>query len=149
MKAKYKNIDEIKTLQKSRLYVDALSQGINPLTGEFIEDELLQNERIKGCFEYVADVLNKLIDLGGFSHINHKGKKIGKFILTRDESKRIIYSDEPIGINVIATRINNVIDLDKSDKITGNQLSNILYELGYYLRRMGQEKNISMISRQK
>ena len=129
MKDKYKNIDEIKLLKKSKFYMEALSQGINPFTGEYFDDSLLQNIKLQSCFDYISDVLADIIEMGGINSV--KRKKIGRFIITKEQSDKIAYSKEPIGINALAERINDVIDLNKSDKITGNKLANIMYELGY------------------
>lgn len=129
MKDKYKNIDEIKLLKKSKFYMEALSQGINPFTGEYFDDSLLQNIKLQSCFDYISDVLADIIEMGGINSV--KRKKIGRVVITKEQSDKIAYSKEPIGINAFAERINDVIDLNKSDKITGNKLANIMYELGY------------------
>ncbi len=138
MKDKYKNIDEIKLLKKSKLYLDALAQRIDPFTGEYSEDTLLQNTKLQNCFDYVSEVLSEVIKKGGIKNI--KRKKIGKLIITKEQSDKIVYSEEPIGINALAARINDVIDLNKSDKITGNKLANIIYELGYLSQVEGTKK---------
>ena len=81
MKDKYKNIDEIKLLKKSKLYMEALSQGINPFTGEYFEDSLLQNIKLQSCFDYISDVLADIIEMGGINNI--KSRSIGRFIITK------------------------------------------------------------------
>ena len=129
MKDIYKNIDEMKLLRKSKLYIDALAQGINPFTGEYTNDSILSEEKLKNCFDYVSYVLGEVIEKGGLKNVRRK--KIGTFVLTKEESEKIKYSVEPIGINNVAAMINEVIDLDKSDKITGMQLSGMLLEMGY------------------
>lgn len=129
---KYKGFDEIKLLKKSRLYLDALSLGINPLTGECIDDPILKEKGIQNCFEYVSYILGEVIEKGGLNKVSRKKK--GRFVLTPEAGKRIKFSMEPIGINAVAERINEVIDLSVSDKISGVQLSDILLEMGYLSR---------------
>lgn len=129
MKYKYKDVDEIKLLKKSKLYIDAMSQSINPLTGEYINDSILQEQKLQKCLEYVSYILNEIIEKGGLKNISRKRR--GLFMMTREEMDNINYTDEFIGIKAIAERINSVIDLSRSSKITGNKLANMMYELGY------------------
>lgn len=138
MGEKYKGFDEIKLLKKSKLYLDALSLGINPLTGECVEDPILQEKGIQNCFEYVSYVLGEVIEKGGLSKVSRKKK--GRFVLTPEAGKRIKLSPEPIGINALADRINEVIDLSVSDKVSGVQLSDILLEMGYLSRVLDSRK---------
>ena len=129
MGEKYKGFDEIKLLKKSRLYLDAMSLVINPLTGEYIDDPILKERGIQNCFEYISYVLGEVIEKGGLNKVTRKKK--GRFVLTPEAGKRIKFSMEPIGINAVAERINEVIDQSVSDKISGVQLSDILLEMGY------------------
>lgn len=139
MKDKYKNIDEIKLLKRSRLYIDAMSQGINPLTGEYIEDTILREERIRSCLEYVSYILERLIDRGGLKKTSNKNK-LEPFILKREDIDKINFIDEYIGINSLAAKINEVIDKNISKKISGNKLANMLYELGYLSKKENENK---------
>ncbi|MGN1319146.1 MAG: hypothetical protein ACI4VF_09035 [Lachnospirales bacterium] len=135
MKDKYKDIDEIRLLKRSKLYIDAMSQGINPLTGEYVEDTILQENKLQVCLEYVSYVLEQVIENGGIK--NNSKKESKEFILNEEDIKRINYSDEFIGINTVAEKINEIIDLEKSKKISGTYLSNMLVELGYLYQPEG------------
>lgn len=142
MDKKFKNIDEIKLLRKSKLYIDALSQGINPLTGEYVDDSFINEEKIKNCFEYVDYVLGRVIAKGGISNIKNNNRE--KFRLTQEEASKIQFSYEPLGINRVAEIINAAVDLEKYRGITGAQLNNIFYEAGYLsLSPNGKSKRIN------
>ena len=95
MKDKYKNIDDIKLLKKSNLYMEALSQGINPFTGEYFDDSLLQNIKLQSCFDYISDVLADIIEMC----INEKSAEVGIKDINREayngrKYKQIVYSTE-------------------------------------------------------
>lgn len=135
---KYKGFDEIELLKKSRLYLDALSPGINPLTGECIDDPILKERGIQNYFEYVSYVPGEVIEKGGLNKVSRKKK--GRFVLMPEAGKRIKLSPEPIGINAVAERINEVIDLSVSDKVSGVQLCDILLEMGYLSRVLDSRK---------
>lgn len=57
---------ELETMQRAKMYMDKLAQGINPISGEEIEnDSVLNNVRMARCFFYVSGILDKVIANGG------------------------------------------------------------------------------------
>ena len=57
---------ELETMQRAKMYLDKLVQGIDPITNQEVpEDSVLNNVRLARCFFYVSDVLGKVIDIGG------------------------------------------------------------------------------------
>ena len=66
---------ELETLERAKMYMEKLANGINPIDGSIIpEEEVINNVRLSRCFFYVADVLRQVIDNGGVA----KEKKINK-----------------------------------------------------------------------
>ena len=56
---------ELETMQRAKMYLDKLAQGINPITDEEVpEDSVLNNVRLARCFFYVSGVLDQLIANG-------------------------------------------------------------------------------------
>ena len=48
-------------MQRAKLYIDKLANGINPLTDEPLrEDDIVNNVRISRCLFYVSGVLEKV-----------------------------------------------------------------------------------------
>ena len=46
-------MDKLQVIQRAKSYMDMLSQGIDHISGELIEnDSTLQQERLKKCFSY-------------------------------------------------------------------------------------------------
>lgn len=59
---------ELETLERARMYMEKLANGINPIDGVPAPDEdVINNVRLSRCFFYVADVLRQVIDNGGIT----------------------------------------------------------------------------------
>ena len=57
---------ELETLERAKMYMEKLANGINPIDGSVIPDEdIVNNVRLSRCFFYVADVLRQVIENGG------------------------------------------------------------------------------------
>lgn len=57
---------ELETLQRAKMYMEKLANGVNPIDDSVIPDEdVVNNVRLSRCFFYVADVLGQVIDNGG------------------------------------------------------------------------------------
>lgn len=57
---------DLEIMQRAKMYLDKLSQGIDPLTNvEVPDDSVLNNARLARCFFYVSGVLQQVIDNGG------------------------------------------------------------------------------------
>lgn len=54
---------ELEVMQRAKMYMDKLAQGIDPITGnEMPEDSVLNQVRLARCFFYVSGVLQQVID---------------------------------------------------------------------------------------
>lgn len=57
---------ELETLERAKMYMEKLANGINPIDGSVIPDEnIVNNVRLSRCFFYVSDVLRQVIENGG------------------------------------------------------------------------------------
>ncbi len=54
-------VNELDMLKRARQYMLLLSQGIDPVDGEAIDENTYHNERIIACFSYVSGILDKMI----------------------------------------------------------------------------------------
>ena len=96
---------ELETLERAKMYMDKLANGINPIDGSVIPDEdIVNNVRLSRCFFYVSDVLRQVIENGGVT----PQKKIQKepFSLTVEQREAFEFSAIPIPISEISKRIN-------------------------------------------
>ena len=98
---------ELETLERAKMYMDKLANGINPIDGSVIPDEdIVNNVRLSRCFFYVSDVLRQVIENGGVT----PQKKIKKepFSLTVEQRETFEFSTVPIPISEISKRINTL-----------------------------------------
>ena len=62
---------ELETMQRAKMYVEKMANGIDPLSGRPAQEtDLINNVRISRCLFYVADILQKVIDNQGLSLIH-------------------------------------------------------------------------------
>ena len=67
---------EIEKLKQAKLYIDKLTNGVNPFTGACIsEDEIIRDSCIISSFEYVSQVLDENI-----KNINTRKKSNNKAV---------------------------------------------------------------------
>ena len=121
---------ELETIQRAKMYMDKLAQGINPIDDtQAPEDDIVNNVRLTRCFFFVSDVLRRVIENGG---IEPKAKKTHKvpFFLHMEERKKCELSDKPIPITEISKRLNAIIDPETMQKITYKQIRDWLVARG-------------------
>ena len=88
---------DLEVMQRAKMYMDKLAQGIDPITGnEVSEDSLLNNVRLARCFFYVSGILQQVIDNGGC--IRSKPKK-NDFVVTPQMMSRLAPSDRSLRIS--------------------------------------------------
>lgn len=57
---------ELETMQRAKMYLDKLAQGIDPISRQEIpKDSVLNNVRLARCFFYVSGILDQVIANGG------------------------------------------------------------------------------------
>ena len=86
---------ELETMQRAKMYLDKLSQGIDPITGKEVpEGDLLNNVRICRCLHYVSGVLEQVIANGGVV-----GKREGNpFVIDRSRMGGIRLTQNPVSL---------------------------------------------------
>ena len=122
---------ELEKLERARMYLDKLANGIDPLTDqELPDDTMLNNVRLARCFFYAADVLRRVIENGGEVQAAKKAKKQG-FLLTPEQLESFHVSASPVSISELVEKINAIIDTDKMKKISTTAITNWLLEKGF------------------
>ena len=102
---------ELETLERAKMYMEKLANGINPIDGSMIPDEdIVNNVRLSRCFFYVADVLRQVIDKGGIEK-QKKSKKL-PFNLPVEQREAFGFSQEPLTVSEIVKKINELISQD-------------------------------------
>ena len=51
---------ELEKIQRAKMYIDKMANGINPITDEqTVDDDTLNNVRVSRCLFYVSDILRQ------------------------------------------------------------------------------------------
>ena len=86
---------ELETLQRAKMYIDKLANGINPLDDTPVKyDDIINNVRISRCLFYVSDTLRKVIENGGTVSVPKIRKQ--DFDISADEIEKFEFSEHSI-----------------------------------------------------
>lgn len=119
---------ELETLERAKMYMEKLANGINPIDGTTIpDDDVINNVRLSRCFFYVADVLRQVIDNGGVVP-RQKLKKV-PFDLPVEKRVAFAFSDEAITVSEIVKRINELVAEENMVKLTTTVLTEWLISI--------------------
>lgn len=119
---------ELELLERAKLYMERLANGINPLDGSAIgEEEVVNNVRLSRCFFYVADVLRQVIENGGVAPQPKQSK--GSFALPMEKRRAFAFSNEPIIISEIVKRFNDLAADENVTKLTATVLTDWLVSI--------------------
>lgn len=122
-------IEELDKIQKAKLVLQKIAKGIDPVTGDKIEEESFLNDpRIIRCFYFVAEVLDNVAS-GAYSS-KRSGAGPAKFTITPEQKSRVQFPEGNLGVNEFSKCINLCIDLNESKKLTGVELNKRLKALG-------------------
>lgn len=125
---------DLEIMERAKMYVDKMANGINPLTDEPIrEDDFINNVRIARCLFYVSGVLGRVIDNGGEVGAKQKAQKPRKeeFALTAEQLEQFPFSEEPVALSVIVARANELAGDANMKKLTFKTVADKLLEAGF------------------
>jgi hypothetical protein len=122
---------EIGKMERAKLYLDKLANGIDPITDlEMPADTALNNVRLSRCFFYVSDILRQVIENGGVVGSGKRAKK-AEFRLTEEQLAEMPFSKEPIGVTNFVALINSLIDENGMKKLTTLAVTSWMSDKGY------------------
>lgn len=128
---------ELETMQRAKMYLDKLAQGIDPITNrEIQEDSVLNHVRLARCFFYVSDVLGQVIANGGV--IGGK-QKLQPFAVNSEQLSKVKISQEPIRVTQLVERIQAVVQNPQMKKLSTTAITNWLLEKGFLMKQMDAE----------
>ena len=129
---------ELETLQRAKMYMEKLANGVNPIDGSVIPDEdVVNNVRLSRCFFYVADVLRQVIDNGGVT-VQKKAKK-EPFALPIEKRNGFAFSDVPRTISEIVKSINELVADENMTKLTTPMVTDWLVSINILVNEMSAE----------
>lgn len=132
---------ELETMQRAKMYLDKLAQGIDPITNQEIhEDSVLNNVRLARCFFYVSDVLGRVIDNGGV--IGSK-PKLNDFVITPEQLARVQISREPVRVTQIVEMLAAAVADPQMKKMRTTVITDWLLEKGFLEKQVAADgKNV-------
>lgn len=120
---------ELETMQRAKMYMDKLAQGIDPITNQEVHnDSVLNNVRLARCFFYVSDVLGQVIANGG--QIGGK-PKLEPFSVNMDQIARVRISQEPVRVTQLVAMISEAVDNPRMQKLKTTVITDWLIEKGF------------------
>ena len=128
---------ELETMQRAKMYLDKLSRGIDPITGnEVPEDSVLNNVRICRCLHYVSGVLDQVIANGGVV-----GKKAPKpcFVISRERLSGYRFPEQPVRISEFTELLWNCADDPEMKKPSTTVFTNWLLQKGLLRKELGPD----------
>ncbi|MBE6711291.1 MAG: hypothetical protein E7579_09265 [Ruminococcaceae bacterium] len=106
---------ELEKMQRARMYLDKLANGINPLDDTMLpEEDIVNNVRITRCLHYVSEVLGQVIENGGTEFPEHKIP----FAVSNEQLAGYPMADHPIQISEFVSRVNALVDTRRMRKLS-------------------------------
>ena len=128
---------ELEIMQRAKMYLDKLAQGIDPITDqEMPEDSTLNNVRLARCFFYVSDVLGRVIANGGL--IGEK-TKLQPFSITMEQLSKVPLSPEPVRVTQLTEMISAAADDPQRKKLRTTVITDWLMEKGFLEQQVGPD----------
>lgn len=135
---------EPETMQRAKMYLDKLSQGIDPITNtEIPEDSVLNNVRLARCFFYVSGILQQVIDNGGTVKAVRTEKSA--FSITAQQLAGITPYDHPVQITAFADLLTAAANNPDTKRPSPTAITNWLWEKGLLektLRKDGKSQRV-------
>lgn len=119
---------ELELLQRAKLYMDQLAQGVDPISLQALpDDSALNNVRLARCFFYVSGILDQVIRNGGHVGSIHKAD----FSITPEQLARVQISSTPVRITEFADLLLQAVDGQPMKRLNAVKLTNWLIEKGF------------------
>ena len=120
---------ELEKMQRAKMYIDKMANGINPIDDAPAADsDMINNVRLSRCLFYVSDVLRQVIDNNGVISKVKSSKKA--FFLSADSINNFSFSETPIPVSEITKRLNDLADLEVCHKLKHSAITNWLISIG-------------------
>ena len=123
---------ELETVQRAKMYLDRLAQGVDPLTGaKTAPTDIVNNPRISKCLAFTSDVLRRVIEYGGVPKPKIPDSEKQPFAITTEQLERYEYPQWGISVTELTARINALIDTDTMQGLKYTAVTDFLTESGY------------------
>lgn len=128
---------ELETMQRAKMYMERLPQGIDPITNQEVPgDSVLNNVKLARCFFYVSDVLGQVIANGGVIGVK---PKLQAFTITTDQLSKVQISQEPIRVTQLVDMISGAVGDSRMKKLRTTVITDWLLEKGFMEKQIGPD----------
>lgn len=125
---------ELQKIQRAKMYVDNLANGVNPLTGfRLSEDEIVRDDRVIACLEYISEVLEINIRKWD-TETAVQGREEQIIFITEEQKSQLRINYGPCTTVNMVNEINRVIEQNGSKKINGIWINDWLESIGMLAR---------------
>ena len=123
-------ITELEKMERAKMYIDKMSEGINPVTNTYAgENDTINNERISRCLSYVSEILGKVIANDGKVGKSVKANR-NRFFITDEQRKKFSPRTKNCFADDIAQDINAITKENNTTKFHGQWIREWLYSIG-------------------
>ena len=123
---------ELEKIERAKMYIDKLANGVNPIDDSMAPDEdIINNVRLSRCFFFVSDILRQVIENGGTRPIatDKKQRKL-PLAISFEERQQFDYAEKPLTASEIAKSINDLADCENMKKFTYLDIVSWFIEVG-------------------
>ncbi len=126
-------ITELEKMERAKMYLDKMSEGINPITNAYApENDTINNDRISRCLSYVSEILGKVIENGGevTKIVKTSGGNRNTFYITDEQLERLSPRENSCYAGDIADDIKAVTEENNTAKFQGIWITEWLTAVG-------------------
>lgn len=132
-------MERIALVERAKMYLQLLSNGVHPVTGQSIpQDSAFVDPKVKRCFSFITEVLDEYVELKAKVDQLEKDRnkntivvaKKQVFSITQEQCNSIKLSKEPISVMAFMKNINEVIDVETTEKLSSTRINKWLTNRG-------------------
>ena len=129
---------ELETIERAKMYLDKLANGIDPITDLPVPDgEVINQVRISRCLFFASDVLRRVLENGGVQV--QKGSKKVPFTITQEQLSSVQFSKDPLRITELCQRITDATGQAEMTRLSPSIVLNWLEGLGMLEKKLNAE----------
>lgn len=134
---------ELETMQRAKMYMDKLAQGIDPITNQEIsEDSALNNVRLARCFFYVSDVLGQVIANGGI--VGQRVRTLD-FAITPEQLNNVQIFDYPVRVTEFTEALYRAVNNPDMKKLSVTKITEWLIAKGLMRKETGADGKVHRV----
>ncbi len=128
---------ELETMERAKMYLDKLANGIDPLTDLPVsEGDVVNQVRISRCLFFVSDVLRRVLENGGI-HPAHTKKT--PFVITQEQLFHVQFSREPLRITQLCQIITDAAGQEGMTRLAPSIILEWLESIGMLEKKINAE----------